>query len=364
MQQRTVSCIPLRNIWLLLLYAYDKARFLGAYDAEIERSRDLDELIALLLADAVERRLHRSLTRNYVSHQAILKRVRGRIDVLRTCAGSLLDRGEVACRFDDHTSDTPRNRFVRRALEDVATNVADAALRQRCRNAARQLRALGVGDLPGPKTWSKTWNLARHEGEDEFMVTLARWVYELVLPTEEDGSHLVASPDKSETLVRTLFERAVANFYRVELLSSEGWHVHPQKKLGWQETEPSGGLEAVLPKMTADIVIRHGPSAKRLVVETKFTNILTRNHHGQDRLKSLHIYQVYAYLRSQEHVCGTTGADGAADASALVIYPAVDRLLDEFAVFHGHRMYFATVDLGASTQAVCHRLRELVRRAF
>jgi len=362
-EPRSIAGVPLRNVWLLLLYAHDLARFAGAYDAEIESSRDLDSLIALLLADAAERRLRRNLSRGYVEQRAVLRRVCGRIDLLKTVIGRHQERGEIACRFDAHTSDTPRNRFVRRALEDVARRLDDRGLARRCRDVARQLETFGVGAIRHVDARGMSVRLARHERDDEFMITLARWVYELALPTEEEGPHAVAAPDKEEALVRRLFERAVANFCRLELSSGEGWAVTRQKTLHWQEEEPSVALHRFLPKMMADIVIEHRPSGRTLVVETKFANLLARNRFGAERLKSSHLYQVYSYLRSQEMLPRSVRGPERG-AAGLLLYPAVDCTIDESAVFHGHRIYFATVDLAGSTESVRARLREVVRRAF
>ena len=104
-----------------MLYASELTRFKGEFNALVDAdSDDLPDLVARLLAKAVERRLRRNLTRGYRSREMALTRVRGRIDILTTEAHQLLDRGEVFCRFHDLTIDTPRNRLVRRPGSDGA----------------------------------------------------------------------------------------------------------------------------------------------------------------------------------------------------------------------------------------------------
>jgi hypothetical protein len=58
----------------------------------------LPDLVARLLAKAVEHRLSGNLTRGYRNREMVLTRVRGSIDVLTTEAHLLLSRGEVFCR--------------------------------------------------------------------------------------------------------------------------------------------------------------------------------------------------------------------------------------------------------------------------
>src|SRR5687768_11771593 len=97
------SRIPIRNLWLLLVYASGLARFRDRFDAEVDESPDLPSLLARLLILIVERRLRRNLSRAYEPRRAVLGRVRGRIDILDTFAHDRLRLGQVTCRFEDLT---------------------------------------------------------------------------------------------------------------------------------------------------------------------------------------------------------------------------------------------------------------------
>ncbi len=132
-----IGRIPVRNLWLLMLYASDLFRIRGIGNVGLEdNSDDLPDLVAEILAHAVEVRQRRRLSLGYRSQEAVLNRVRGRIDVLNTDRHQLLDRGLVACRFDELTIDTPRNRFVRAALETISRIVQRNDLSHRCRSLA------------------------------------------------------------------------------------------------------------------------------------------------------------------------------------------------------------------------------------
>ena len=116
-----IGRIPVRNLWLLMLYASDLFRELEKAKVAVEDNPDdIPDLVAELLCRQVERRIQRNLSYGYQSREAILGRVRGRIDLLATERHRLLDRGKIACRFDELTVDTARNRFVRAALEAVS----------------------------------------------------------------------------------------------------------------------------------------------------------------------------------------------------------------------------------------------------
>ena len=99
------SEIPLRNIWILFLYAADLVQLQGRFERDVEQAQDLPDLIGRLMAHVVEDRLHRNLSRGYQARTAVLPRVRGRIDMLATEAGQLMERGQIACRFEEHVMD-------------------------------------------------------------------------------------------------------------------------------------------------------------------------------------------------------------------------------------------------------------------
>ena len=126
-----IGHIPVRNIWLLLLYASRLYRELPASRrVELEDAPDdIPNLVAKILTNAVERCLRRNLSHGYQRRWADLSRVRGRIDLFRTERRQQLQRGRVACVFDELTVDTRRNRYVTAALTHIAGIVSKLAKR-------------------------------------------------------------------------------------------------------------------------------------------------------------------------------------------------------------------------------------------
>ncbi|MFN8422718.1 MAG: 5-methylcytosine-specific restriction endonuclease system specificity protein McrC [Anaerolineae bacterium] len=354
---RRIGRIPLRNLWFLMLYASDVARFTSRFDALVEEDLDnLPELVATLLAREVELRMRRNLTRNYRHREAVLTRVRGRIDLLRTSTERLLDRGEVACRFDELTLDTTRNRFVRAALERIARLVTDRDLAQHCRRLGGDFGRAGVSGVVPSRADLARDQISRNDDEDRFMLALARLSFDLALPTEEAGRIPLAAPDREERWIRRLFEKAVSGFYAVEL-SPMGWIVRSGYQLQWPITVASDGIDAILPSMRTDVIL-DAPDGRRIVIDTKFTAIVTAGWYREESLKSAYLYQIYAYLRSQEKP--DDRASPWNTATGILVHPAINKGLDERMTIQGHQVRFVTVDLAASPQAIRRELREIV----
>ena len=350
-----VGRIPVRNLWLLMLYASDLFRSRGKGSAGREENPDdLPDLVAEILAHTVEERQRRQLSLGYRTREAALSRVRGRIDVLATERRQLLSRGLVACRFDELTIDTPRNRFVRVALDAVSRLVRNHALAHRCRKLAKDMEAMGVSGAPPTPRRMSAERFGRHDANDRAMVDAAKLAFDLALPTEAAGTNALPLPDRDERWVRQLFERAVGGFYGVAL-SPEGWRVETGRWLRWPVEWRTPGIRGLLPNMQTDVMLEHPPSGRRIVVDTKFNSLLVRGRYRDQTLRSGYLYQIYAYLRSQ----AGRGDPLADQAEGLLLHPSAGVGVDEAAVIQGHRIRFATVDLTASTSEIRTRLLQV-----
>ncbi len=345
--------IPVRNLWFLLVHASALADLLDSYQGGIDSGAEIPDLLGVLLAESVERRLHRGLGRGYVERAASLTRVRGRIDWLATETRQQLLRGRIACRFQDLTFDRPRNRLARAALLALAGRVRSRKVASRLKDADRALESWGVGTHRPSKAALLGDLPSRREQDDRLMVEVAQLALDLVLPTEAEDKSTLTRLSRDEKLLRKIFEAGIAGYLRHHLHGREGWKVRPQRSLSWQSEDATPGIAAIFPGMITDIVLEQGD--RRIVVDTKFTDMLTPRRHGGEALKSAHIYQLYTYLRSQE------GSSIRADqAEGLLLYPSIGQERDEELTIQGHRLRFASIDLTRSTQDFGEALRSIV----
>jgi 5-methylcytosine-specific restriction enzyme subunit McrC len=265
-----------------------------------------------------------------------------------------LPKGEVFCRFEELTNDTPRNRLVRAALDLMVRFVRSDDLRQRCRSLTSSLANAGVANGRPSRADLALDQIGRNDSTDRFMVALARLAFDLALPTEQSGPAALVEPDREEIWVRRLFEKAVLGFARVEL-EPQGWSVRGGIPLKWQVSSSSEGLEDILPGMVTDIVLDPPHGGRRIIIDTKFASILTKGRFENTRLKGGYLYQMYAYLRSQE------GLDTLwVDAAGLFLHPAIDERVRESVVIQNHSIAFETVDLSGPASTIRRDLRRIL----
>lgn len=352
---KTISGIPVKNLWLLMLYASDLFRHQGTRNVALEDNpEDLPDLVAEILSYAVESRLHRNLTYGYRFQQKDLTRVRGRIDILGTERRQLLSKGRVSCKFEELSVDTARNRYVLCALEMISGLVNNASLAHRCRSLANSLKMYGVSGVCPTKSQISLERFGRNDSDDKLMVFAAMLAFELSLPTETDGSVTSLSPSREEAWVRKLFEKAIGGFYSVSLPAAS-WRVFTGKPLKWQIDAKTSGIDAILPSMRTDIVLENLSVGQRLVIDTKFNSIVTAGWYREETLRSGYLFQIYAYLMSQsknDDLLSLTSA-------GLLLHPSVGSTVDETVTIQGHALRFATVDLTLSSDEIRSRLLEL-----
>lgn len=336
--------IPIRNVWLLQLFASALYRSDGtALVAAEENPEDLPRLVARILADEVSHRLHTGLTVGFRESTRAVTRVRGRINVMTTERHQLFKRGLVSCTFDEIVADIPSNRLVRAALERAARLVPNEP---RYRSLALQLEAAGVRG-PSPQL-SVVPALQRQRllARDRLMLAAAELLLTLVIPTTDDGNKLLPLPSLEDRYMRRLFEHATFGLYS-HRLAPQGWDVARGERQSWQIERASAGMSEIFPSMQLDIVLRSpatkDSAARKVVIDTKFTAITKPGFYRAETLSSTYVYQIYSYLKSQEGIGEVPKPEG------LMLHPSVGEEVDEEVVIQGHRIRFATVDLTAES---------------
>ncbi len=195
--------------------------------------------------------------------------------------------------------------------------------------------------------------LGRNDREYALPLAICELVYRLEMPAESNGDHALVALCRDEVRFEELFEAFVRNFYRIHLpRCTVGSEV-----LRWHD-ELNGDLT---PSMRTDITITENEHPRRrLVIDTKFSSTtLSITRFGGERLKSGNLYQLYAYLRTQEH-----RGESFRTASGMLLYPKASRDVDASMLVQGHHIRVQTLDLSAEWTSIEARLLELVAELF
>lgn len=364
-----VNRIPIRNVWLLILFASKLYRHYddlpqqyrsGSIEDSIE---DVVAFAANLLINATERRLRRELNQHFERKTAEIARVRGKIDVLLTERKQLLQKGLVSCRFYYLSVNTECNRYVKAALQRANQLLSkqkrmrshEKLISRRCRNLAARMNLIGVVGNKPHYTSERDLLRNRHDRDERLMYLAARLIFELALPYQDSEDYWQWSTREDKEYFSYLFERAVTGFYDVRFYAMP-WTINQQSRQEWPVAAESEKVKEWLPIMIPDIVLVNSRNGHRIFIDTKFSEILIRNRFKELKFHSDYIFQIYAYIKSQDETTDLS----IRQTDGLLLHPSVGQTIDEWAVIQGHRLRFRTVDLTQSSTAIQEELLSII----
>lgn len=353
--QETEYGIPIRNLWYMLLYAWNEMPHSPYWQLnEVESSPSLDALLASVLVRIMNQRLRIGLGSNYMPEQRMLRGVRGRIHFTRSLKQRAFHRGQAFCEYQHFSVNAPKNQVIRSTLIYLAQTGYFGSQSEQAKELRHKTRVLvrlleGIDPIEVSPEIIHRLQLERHDRDYRVMLAICDFILQRRLPTEYEGRVYVSQLQRNRLILHNLYERFVANFYRSHL---QDWSIRSQKNLEWYEKTPNPHL----PIMKPDLELKEKSTGRTVILDTKFTaNSLIKNQWGKEMFDSSHLYQMYAYLRTQEHL-----SDDQRGAEGILLYPAIHGELSQKIDLPQHRIRIEYVDLAAPWQDIEHNLLDVI----
>ncbi|NMC53887.1 MAG: hypothetical protein GYA48_09675 [Chloroflexi bacterium] len=354
---KTEFGIPIRNIWYMLMYAWGEAllnRF-GDLD-DVENAPTLDALLASILVKLIQQRMRIGLGRSYFDERLLLEGIRGRINFIDSLKHQTFERGQVFCDTHQFSLNVPKNQILRSTLDrlvqigDFGPDIKMAnELRHQIRWLTRQMEGIDLIEL---KQYSiHRQNLGRNDRDYQVMLFVCELIIQRHMPSDTDGDTRLPSIDKGALVMHRVYERFIASFYQYHL---GGWKVTPQSRLKWFESNTS----KYLPVMQPDLLLQEKNSGKIIILDTKFTaKSLVENQWGKAGFDSSHLYQLFTYLKTQEHL-----SEQHQKATGILLYPTIHQTnLTEEIGLHNLTIRIETVDLAAPWEKIEDQLLKILK---
>ncbi len=289
------GAIPIRNIYALLAYAWNRLDLARESHGGATEGETPVELLARLLSDSLRRILRRGVHREYLEVSEELRMLRGRVDIEHMVARGLRARGSLSCSFDELLFDVPANRVIKAtarrlfACRDVPTELA-IPLR------AAYLLMSDVSAVDLDDEMLRRARPPRGHSEYELALDVCRLIHESVLPDEAGQGYRLRDFTRDDHQMAALFEAFVRNFLKVELPHARVTSPH----VTWAGASGSEASLSWLPRMKTDVSVMVGDT--QTIVETKFyrTPFQRRFRGESERIRSAHLYQLFAYLKNAQ----------------------------------------------------------------
>ncbi|MDP5225550.1 MULTISPECIES: 5-methylcytosine-specific restriction endonuclease system specificity protein McrC [Arthrobacter] len=340
--------IPIRNVYVMLAYAFSTIQSSGQDHFEAEKFEHLHELFAAILIDGVSQQVKRGLQHGYVNRNEELATVRGRIDVTRTATQRTLTRGRLVCEHDEYEPDTVHNRALKAVMTLLIRHGAVSRSRRvELRNFLPYFTEVRLID-PAAIQWN---TLTYHRGISGYRLLLG--VCELVarglLQGQASGDAMLSAWLTDEKMHK-LYERFLLNYFKVH---------HPElkpaaSKIPWDKDEARSPKDKHLPAMNTDLVLR--AAGRTLIVDAKYYgNNLQVNRFGKETVISENLYQILSYVRNEETRSGSTVGGWLLNArTGAPSQPDLD------VTIHGNRILANTLDLNLPWEKLRAQLENIV----
>ncbi len=251
--------------------------------------------------------LGRGLARDYVTHDAILPTLRGKLRIADQLRQPYLRPDRLAVAYDEHTPDIAANRILKKALQLVAARTQTVLNQTRCRQLLTTL-----ADVSEPTNLAV--DLQRTQTGTRLLKSYEpalRWADWLL---RGQGPGLCAGPNVAHCLLfpmERVFEQYVAAGFR-----RAGVDVQVQQSSAWLIDDHNG-----LPRfrLQPDLLLRH--NNRTIVLDTKWKTLDASDTSGHYGIEQADLYQLYAYGKKYHAT------------DLVLIYPAHDQFREPLQLF-------------------------------
>lgn len=345
--------IPVRNLYYLYAYAWDKFHFVHRVKTgEEEEGPDAAPFFAKILLQGCRQIFRRGVDRSYQTLDEELGFVRGRINRIKTLRHGSLDKARVWCEYDELRHDGLQNQLIKATLERLREHQnVPKPLKVEIAKVVRAFEALRVKNIAIKNQDFRRVQLHRNNAFYGFLLHICELVHLGLFPEQTSS---LASPFASlledERRMSRIFERFVRNFFRQEQnelrVSSE--------RIDWDISGDGGESLELLPSMQTDVSLRS--AVRTVIIDAKYYTQTLQTHRERERVRSAHLYQLFSYLKNMEcRLEPDSRADG------ILLYPTVNEEVRFSAVIQGHRVSARTIDLTKPWQEIHRSLLSILR---
>jgi 5-methylcytosine-specific restriction enzyme subunit McrC len=343
--------IPIQNIYYLLCYAWNKLEVSQHVQIDADNYSNIESLFAKVLVESSNRLFKRGLAHDYVEVEHDLAGIKGRVDFNSSLKKQLFRQGRAYCRHDEFTPDILANQIIKATMiRLVRLDSINAPLRKELRQQIDRLQ--GLSDILLNHRHFRNVRIHSNNTFYEFLLNVCELVYHSTAVQERGSNSRFQDFLRDEKKMAGLFEAFIRNFYRREQSHYNTGADH----IEWQFAADSKGDNGLFPMMKTDITLT--TALEKKIIEVKFyPEALVRNQFGSDRLRSSHLYQLFAYLTNLSF---DRSHPGNSTCSGMLLYPTVDTHIDEIYQLANHTIRIYTLNLNQPWQGIREDLLGLI----
>jgi 5-methylcytosine-specific restriction enzyme subunit McrC len=346
-----MSVIPIRNLYLLLCYAWDRldeAEILSV--GSIQPPSDALNLVARVLTTALSALIRRGFERGY--HEVVQEYpgIRGRLVIEHTIRRSLPRRGLALCAFDELDHDTLANRLIKSVLLRLRrSGCLDAHNIESVSLILRYFK--NVQTVPLQTSDLARIQIHRNNQHYAFALQICHFVLTAMLPDEAASGFAFSDFTRNEKAMARLFEAFVRNFYTTHAEECGLLRVS-RPKIQWDGIPFDDNSYSVWPEMNTDVCLER--EDWRMIVDCKFYKQAFQHHWDKKSLIQGHLFQLYSYVQNMSAAVPD-------DVEGVLLYPEVNEAMEFGYTVGGKVLRVVSLNLADEWPSLHKRLLAICR---
>lgn len=324
--------IPIKNIYYLLSYAWNKLEESKLVDVSAENESDLPNLLSKVLLNGTKVLLKRGIDKQYLTENKVYQGIKGKVNITDSLRKNLFSQGLSVCEFDELSVNILPNQILKTTLQNIIKiSSLSPTLKQEIRTIIYRLYE--VDEIVLTDTIFHQVQINRNNSFYTFLLNISELIHKNLLINEESGNFQFKDFLRDERQMAKLFEEFIRNFYKIEISEAKVF----REDLRWKM---AGETHQFLPKMQTDVSIKIND--RKLIIDAKYYKETLQKYYDSEKVHSQHLYQLFAYLKNQED----TQAEG------ILIYPTIQKSLSLAYTHEGHTIRIETLNLNQDWHGV------------
>ena len=342
------SEIPVKNLFYLYLYAWDKYNEGRSFEYNSEKISNLPNLASKVLINSANRIIKKGLYKVYSTNNSELSFVKGKIDFKKSISNNLLKKGKLNCLIDELSLDSIPNKILKKTFEDLLNNKSlDKELKIEIRSLLKYFSQVKANY--SASHYFSIFNFNNNNKYYKLPINLCELIKDYSLPTREHGNSLFKEAI-DENSMGLVFEAFLRNFYRIEQNS----YKVSSDRFPWDIEGDEYDLSLIQENIT-DITLRN--SKRTLVIDAKFYRDPLVSNYGKFKIRQDNLRQIQSYLINLEN---NSGPDSMADG--MLIYPQVrhQQPINAKINMRGHNIFIKSLNLDKDWQDIHNQLMNFI----
>ncbi|HFJ9429009.1 hypothetical protein LKL95_03310 [Bacillus cereus] len=303
--------VPIRNLFCILCYANEMPELVRSINSV---DKDLPNLMVItkLFIQETNQIIKRNLYKDYRGVEEDTSQIKGKVLFNQSMQQIANHKAYLTCEMDEFDENNLQNQLLKTTLINLMGK-SQLPKSDKINIQSLLYKFSKVNTIKVQRIHFFSVQLNRSNLYYRKMLLLARIIFELQNMSEQDGEINLFEILNDEKKMQKIFEKFILNFYRYE----QNKYQSRSEKLKW---DLGAGNPKLVPDMNTDISLFSKDKEQKIIIDAKYYSKTLIEYYDIQKIRSSHLYQLYAYLSHSHDTIITRG---------ILVYPTNGYNVDE-----------------------------------